>query len=49
MASERRNDLKAFHDFVGEQLANGGASLTPAETLELWRFSTRAMRSKRRR
>ena len=36
MASERRDDLKAFHDFVGEQLANGGASLTPAETVELW-------------
>ena len=36
MATERRDDLKAFHDFVGEQLANGGASLTPAETLDLW-------------
>ena len=35
MATERRDDLKAFHDFVGEQLANGGASLTPAETLDL--------------
>ena len=36
MATERRDDLKAFHDFVGEQLANGGASLTPADTLALW-------------
>jgi hypothetical protein len=36
MTTERRDDLKAFHDFVEEQLANGGASLTPAETLELW-------------
>jgi hypothetical protein len=36
MATKRRDDLKAFHDFVGEQLANGGAALTPAETLELW-------------
>jgi hypothetical protein len=36
MVNEQRDDLKAFHDFVGEQLANGGASLTPAETLALW-------------
>jgi hypothetical protein len=36
MNSERRDDLTAFHHFVGEQLANGGASLSPAETLDLW-------------
>jgi hypothetical protein len=36
MVTERRDDLKAFHDFVGERLANGGASFTPAETLALW-------------
>jgi hypothetical protein len=36
MDTERRDDLKAFHDFVGEQLANGGASLSPAEALDLW-------------
>jgi len=38
MANERRDDLKSFHEFVGEQLANGGALLTPAEALELWEF-----------
>ena len=36
MGTERRDDLKSFHEFVGEQLANGGALLTPDEVLELW-------------
>jgi hypothetical protein len=36
MVNDRRDDLKAFHEFIGQQLANGGASLTPAETLALW-------------
>jgi hypothetical protein len=36
MANETRDDLKAFHAFVGEQIANGGASLTPAEALNVW-------------
>ena len=36
MATARTDDLRAFHEFVGEQLANGGASLTPAEALVLW-------------
>ena len=36
MIIDRRDDLKAFHEFVREQLANGGATLTPAETLALW-------------
>ena len=37
MASEIQDDLQAFHRFVGEQLANGGASFSPEECLELWR------------
>jgi hypothetical protein len=36
MVTERRDDLRAFHEFVGGQLANEGASLSPAETLDLW-------------
>ena len=36
MVNEHRDDLKAFHHFVGEQIANGGASLTPADALDLW-------------
>jgi len=36
MTTERRDDLKSFHEFVGEQLANGGSSLTPTEALDLW-------------
>ena len=36
MANETRDDLEAFHAFVGEQIANGGTSLTPAEALNVW-------------
>jgi hypothetical protein len=36
MVNETRDDLKAFHQFIGEQIANGGASLTPAEAFDLW-------------
>ncbi len=32
---ERRDDLRAFHDFIGDKIANGGANLTPAEVLDL--------------
>jgi hypothetical protein len=31
------NELEAFHQFVGDQLANGGSALTPEECLDLWR------------
>jgi hypothetical protein len=37
MAAESTHDLEAFHHFLGEQLTNGGSSLTPEECLELWR------------
>jgi len=36
MATERRNDLRAFRDFVDKQLANGGAIMTLDECLGLW-------------
>ena len=36
MVTARKDDLKAFHEFVDEQLASGGTSLTPTETLDLW-------------
>jgi hypothetical protein len=36
MPTGRTNDAKAFHDFLGARLANGGASLTLEECLDLW-------------
>lgn len=36
MTSDPREDLQAFRAFIDEQLANGGAMLTPIEALELW-------------
>jgi hypothetical protein len=36
MASGRRDDINAFRAFIDEQLANGVATLTPAEALDLW-------------
>ncbi len=37
MAVEMKNDLESFHEFVGVQLANGGARLTPEQVLAMWR------------
>jgi hypothetical protein len=37
MGVEAKNDLKNFHDFVADQLANGGAELTPDQVLVMWR------------
>lgn len=37
MAAAITNDLKSFHRFVGEQLTNGGARLTPEEVWNMWR------------
>ncbi len=31
------NELKSFHRFLGDQLADEGSSLTPEECLDLWR------------
>jgi hypothetical protein len=36
MSTTRRDDLHAFRAFIDAHLANGGASLTPAEALDLW-------------
>jgi hypothetical protein len=36
MPADRREDLRAFRAFIDEQLANGGAMLTPTEVLDLW-------------
>jgi predicted transcriptional regulator len=36
MRTDRREDLQAFRAFIDEQLANGGATLTPTEALGLW-------------
>lgn len=32
-----KNDLASFHKFIGEQIANDGARLTPEQVLALWR------------
>ena len=37
MAAHPTHELESFHRFLGEQLANGGSSLTPEECLEPWR------------
>ena len=31
------SDLQQFHTYVGQQLGNGSANLSPEECLELWR------------
>ena len=36
MATDRVHDIHAFRVFLDEQLANGGALLTPARARELW-------------
>jgi predicted transcriptional regulator len=36
MATGRHDDIHAFRAFIDEQLANGAATLTPAEALDLW-------------
>ncbi len=36
MPTDRIDDIHAFRVFLEEQLARGGASLTPTEALELW-------------
>jgi hypothetical protein len=37
MMLKTQNDLREFHDFVGEKLNNGGADLTAEEVLDQWR------------
>lgn len=36
MAVETGNELDRFHRFVGEQLGNGGAQLSPEQVLAMW-------------
>ena len=31
------SELSQFHEFLGEQLANGGSQLSPEEALDVWR------------
>lgn len=32
------NDLRDFHQFVGEKVGNGGAALSPEDVLDEWRM-----------
>ena len=38
METERANDPRAFHDFLGARLSNGGTDLTLEEALALWEY-----------
>jgi len=31
-----RDDLKSFHEFVGEQIVTGGEDLAPDQVLAMW-------------
>lgn len=48
MGVEIHDDLRSFHRFVGEQLDNGGAHLTPEQALALWRERLETVESVRR-
>lgn len=37
MNAQSLNDLRDFHEFVGQTVNNGGASLSPEEVLDEWR------------
>jgi uncharacterized protein with von Willebrand factor type A (vWA) domain len=41
VAAESKSELESFHRFLGEQLAGGGADLTPEECLDLWQTQRR--------
>ncbi len=38
MATERANDPRAFHDFLGAKLSSGSNGLTLEEYLDLWEY-----------
>jgi hypothetical protein len=38
MATERANDPRAFHDFLGTKLSSGSNGLTLEEYLDLWEY-----------
>ncbi len=42
MATERTNDPRAFHDFLGAKLSNGGSDLTLEECLDLWEYENQS-------
>jgi len=48
MGTEVKNDLASFHRFVGEQLQDGGATLSPEQVLGMWRDRVDAIDSIRR-
>jgi hypothetical protein len=37
MNTPSTNDLRGFHQFVGDKVNNGGASMSPEEVLDEWR------------
>lgn len=37
MATQLPTDLEVFHDFLGQQIENGGRELSPEELLAYWR------------
>jgi plasmid stabilization system protein ParE len=47
MPIDVKDDLASFHAFVGAQLANGGAGLTPEQVLAMWRERLETVRALR--
>ena len=45
MTAQVAADLREFYAFVGQQLTNGGARLSPEEVLVLWRERLRTIES----
>lgn len=37
MSTDNSTELELFHRYIGEQLKNGEANLSPEEALDLWR------------
>lgn len=48
MSTAIKDDLRSFHEFVGRQLDNGGADLTPEQVLSLWLERLETIESVRR-
>jgi hypothetical protein len=42
MSTQANYELLSFHQFIGEQLSSGQASLSPEEALEVWRLQNRS-------
>lgn len=46
MTTARVNDPRAFHEFLGAKLSNGGSGLTLEEALDLWEYENSSEEAK---